>query len=124
MSKKRVTAGHPVAADVHQQKLVNLIQSFPASHRTYSVFADFVEQLAGESMRQRRDGYPHDSVLRPCATAETSAKPLSFSVFRDLESRPPRTTFRIGKSRPLRAILTAKKRSISIVPLVMAKAVP
>lgn len=46
MSKKRVTAGHPVSGDVHQQALVDLIQNFPAAHRTYSVFSDFVELSA------------------------------------------------------------------------------
>jgi N-6 DNA Methylase len=46
MSKKRVTAGHPVHGDVHQQALVDLIQNFPAAHRTYSVFSDFVELSA------------------------------------------------------------------------------
>jgi hypothetical protein len=60
MSKKRVTAGHPVAADVHQQKLVNLIQSFPASHRTYSVFADFVE-LSALSISNSVDRQQFDS---------------------------------------------------------------
>jgi hypothetical protein len=46
MSKKRVTAGHPVSGDVHQQALVDLIQNFPATHRTSSVFSDFVELSA------------------------------------------------------------------------------
>jgi len=46
MSKKRVTAGHPVSGDIHQQALVDLIQNFPATHRTYSVFSDFVELSA------------------------------------------------------------------------------